>query len=72
MNLTNVDVEKKEQYQAELEEYMKKYKDKKSELIWADDEYEESLLEEEMESYAKKIRGLKKVLAAIAQEQQVA
>ncbi len=72
MNMENVNIEKKAQYQIDLKKCMDKYKDKKSELEWADDEFEESLLEQEMEGYAKKVRGLKKVLAAIEVKKQVA
>jgi hypothetical protein len=60
---TKLDPVKREQYHKELEECMRKYKDKKSELQWADDEFEESVIEQEMETYAKKIRSLKAILS---------
>jgi len=54
---------KRELYHKELEEYMRKYKDKKSELQWADDVFEESVIQQEMDVYAKKIRSLKAILS---------
>ncbi|RUM62823.1 MAG: hypothetical protein DSZ05_09565 [Sulfurospirillum sp.] len=60
---TSLDPAKREQYHKELEEYMRKYNDKKSELQWADDEFEESVIAQEMEVYAKKIRSLKAILS---------
>ncbi len=38
----NIDITKKEEYLAQVAEFKQKYKDKKSELEWADDEWEES------------------------------
>lgn len=71
MNQTNltIDPSKKKFYQNELETHMKKYRDKKSELQWVDDEFEESLIVQEMELYAKKIRHLKQVLKRIEEQQ---
>ncbi len=67
----NLDPAKRELYHKELEECMRRYKDKKSELQWADDEFEESVIEQEMEVYAKKIRSLKAILSQ-GESQQVA
>ncbi len=57
-----IDPAKKELYERELEACMQKYKDKKSELKWVDNDFEESLIEEEMKKYATKIRNLKHAL----------
>jgi len=66
MNQTeNIDITKKDEYLAQVTEFKKKYKDKKSELEWADDEWEESVIEEEMNKYASRIRLLNKRLLAI-------
>ena len=59
----SLDPAKRELYHKELEEYMRKYKDKKSELQWADDVFEESVIQQEMDVYAKKIRSLKAILS---------
>ncbi len=64
-NLENIDVTKKDEYLTQVTEFKKKYKDKKSELKWADDEWEESLLEEEMNKYASRIKMLNRRLEAI-------
>jgi hypothetical protein len=60
-----IDISKKDEYLAQVTEFKQKYKDKKSELEWADDEWEESVLEEEMDKYASRIRLLNQRLAAI-------
>ena len=66
MNSTeNIDITKKDEYLAQVTEFKRKYKDKKSELEWADDEWEESVIEEEMNKYASRIRLLNKRLLAI-------
>ena len=68
MNQTeNIDITKKDEYLAQVTEFKKKYKDKKSELEWADDEWEESVIEEEMNKYASRIRLLNKRLVVIQQ-----
>ncbi len=74
MNSNNliIDPAKKELYQRELETCMQKYRDKKSELGWADDIFEESVIQEEMDKYANRIRVLKQALAKIEGKQQVA
>ncbi len=36
--MENIDITKKDEYLAQVTEFKKKYKDKKSELEWADDE----------------------------------
>ena len=61
-----VDPAKKELYERELEACMQKYKDKKSELKWVDNDFEESLIEQEMETYARKIKNLKQILGTIS------
>ena len=65
MNQNNliIDLEKKDLYQHELDVTMQRYRDKKSELQWADDEFEESLIQQELNIYANKIRNLKQALA---------
>ena len=65
MNQNNliIDLEKKDLYQHELDVTMQRYRDKKSELQWADDEFEESLIQQELNTYANKIRNLKQALA---------
>jgi len=61
----NIDITKKEEYLAQVAEFKQKYKDKKSELEWADDEWEESVIEDEMNKYASRIRLLNQRIAAI-------
>jgi hypothetical protein len=65
-NVENIDIAKKDEYLAEVVELKKKYKDKKSEIEWADDEWEESVIEEEMNKYASRIRLLNSRLASIS------
>jgi cytochrome c553 len=65
-NLT-IDPAKRSLYERELESCMQKYKDKKSELQWADNDFEESLIEDEMEKYAIRIRSLKQALGKLKQ-----
>ncbi len=65
MNQTNIEISKKEEYLAQIVEFEKKYKDKKSELRWADDEWEESAIEDEMNRYAARIKDLNQRVAAI-------
>ena len=72
MSMSKIDASKKAEYQAQLELYMQKYKDKKSELRWAEDVFEESLINEKIEIFTKKIRGLKKILSQLGNDQQVA
>ena len=43
----------------EIEELLKKYRTRKDELEWADDEWEESEIQEELDGYAKKINTIK-------------
>ena len=43
----------------EIEELLKKYRTRKDELEWADDEWEESEIQEELDGYAIKINYLK-------------
>ena len=66
---TNLDPAKQELYKQELEQFMRKYKDKKSELQWADDEFEESVIQQEMDVYARKIRSLKAALGQSPSQQ---
>ncbi len=61
--MNSLDPVKRALYHEELEDCMRKYKDKKSELQWADDEFEEAVIKQEMEVYAKKIRSLKAILS---------
>ncbi len=63
--MEHIDITKKDEYLAQVTEFKKKYKDKKSELAWADDEWEESVIEEEMNKYASRIKLLNKRLATI-------
>jgi len=63
--LTNIDVARKGEYLEQVTEFKKKYKDKVSELKWADDEWEESVIEEEMNKYASRIKMLNMRLEAI-------
>ena len=44
---------------SEIEVLLKKYRTRKDELEWADDEWEESEIQEELDGYAKKINALK-------------
>ncbi|MCH9814768.1 MAG: hypothetical protein K0U47_12590 [Epsilonproteobacteria bacterium] len=62
-----IDIARKDEYLAQVEDYKKKYKDKKSELEWADDEWEESVIEDEMNKYAARIKLLNQQIAAIQQ-----
>lgn len=71
-NNENIDVTKVEEYIAQVEEFKKRYKDKKSELEWADDEWEESIINDEMQKYANKIKSLNQQIAAIQQHQNIA
>jgi len=64
-DIDNIDISKKDEYLAQVIEFKKKYNDKKSELAWADDEWEESVIEDEMNKYASRIRLLNKRLLAI-------
>lgn len=66
-NIQNIDIEKKDEYFAEVTELRRKYKDKKSEIEWADDEWEESVIEDEINKYASRIRLLNRRLEAIGQ-----
>ncbi len=68
-NSLTINPAKKELYQRELEVCMQKYKDKKSELQWADDEFEESVIQQEMDTYANKIRNLKQALLRLENQQ---
>lgn len=67
MQRENVDIAKKEQYLAQVIEFERKYKDKKSELRWADDEWEESVIKDEMSRCTKRIALLNQRLTAIGQ-----
>lgn len=64
-----IDIAKKDEYLAQVADYKKKYKDKKSELEWADDEWEESVIEEEMNKYAARIKFLNNQIAEIQQQE---
>ena len=67
--IENIDITKKEEYLAQVAEFKKKYKDKKSELEWADDEWEESVIEDEMNKYASRIKLLNQRIAAIKEKE---
>ncbi len=62
-----IDITKKDEYLAQVAKYKQKYKDKKSELRWADDEWEESVIEEEISQVAKRIELLNQRLTVIKQ-----
>ncbi len=55
--------DKKEKLLEEVEKLKKLYKKKKEELEFADDEFEEGLIFEEMEECRQNIKKIKKVLA---------
>ena len=44
---------------SEIEVLLKKYRTRKDELEWADDEWEESEIQEELDGYARKINSIK-------------
>ncbi len=44
---------------SEIEQLLKIYRERKDELEWADDEWEESEIQEELDGYAKKINSIK-------------
>ncbi len=60
-----IDIDKKDDFLREVEELKKKYKSTKAKLAWVDDNFEEGLIEEEMDKYATQIRALKQKLAQI-------
>ena len=72
MNQNNliIDPAKKDLYQHELDVTMQRYRDKKSELLWVDDEFEESLIQQELDTYANRIRSLKQALAKMETSRQ--
>ncbi len=72
LTMNSIDPTKQEQYIRELEEYKRKYVDKQSELQWADNKYEESSIQSEINSYARKIRRLTNILEQIKHDQSVA
>jgi len=61
----NIDISKKDEYLALIAELKKKYKDKKSEFAWADDEWEESVIKDEMDKFSDKILLLNKKIETI-------
>jgi len=61
----NIDINKKDEYLALIVEFKKKYKDKKSEFAWADDEWEESAIKDEMDKFSDKILLLNKKIETI-------
>jgi hypothetical protein len=65
-----IDPAKKELYERELKACLQKYEDKKSELQWVDNSFEESLIEQEMENYARKIKNLNQILGNIGNSSQ--
>ncbi len=44
---------------SEIEQLLKIYRERKDELEWADDEWEESEIQEELDGYARKINSIK-------------
>jgi predicted nucleic acid-binding Zn-ribbon protein len=63
----DIDIEKKDDYQRDVEALKRKYKKLKEQLEWADDTFEEETIEEEMDHFATQIRALNQKLAAIAE-----
>lgn len=55
----------KEAYLAEVEALKKKYKARREDLEFADDDFEEGLILEEMEKYRQNIKEIKLKLAQI-------
>ena len=49
---------------SEIEQLLKKYRTRKDELEWADDEWEESEIQEELDGYARKINSIKAQIKA--------
>ncbi len=61
----DIDITKKDDYITEVAALKKKYKAEKEKIEWADDEWEEAMIQEEMDKYATKIRALNQQLASI-------
>ncbi|HIP46172.1 MAG TPA: hypothetical protein EYG95_01295 [Campylobacterales bacterium] len=62
-----IDITKKDDYITEVAELKKKYKVEKEKIEWADDDWEEASIQEEMDKYATKIRALNRQIASIEQ-----
>jgi len=61
----DIDISKKDEYITEVAELKKKYKVLKEKLEWADDDWEEAGIQEDMDKYAVTIRTLNQRLASI-------
>jgi len=61
----DIDISKKDAYITEVAELKKMYKAEKEKIEWADDDWEESMIQEEMDKYATKIRALNQQIASI-------
>jgi hypothetical protein len=60
-----IDVTKKDEYLSDAEKYKKLYKEEKEKLEWADDDFEESLIQEKMDEYASLVKDFKAKVALI-------
>lgn len=63
----NIDITKKEHYIVKVAEFEQKCKDKMSELKWADDEFEESVIKDELSKYTIRLEALNQRLSVISQ-----
>ena len=61
-----IDITKKDDYITEVAALKIKYKAEKEKIEWADDDWEEAMIQEEMDKYANKIRALNQQIASIA------
>ncbi len=62
----NIDITKKEHYIVQVAEFEQKCKDKISELKWADDEFEESVIKDELNKYTTRLKMLNDRLLIIS------
>ena len=58
-----------EKVKAEINTLLARYRSKKEELEWADDDWEVSKIQEELDEYANKIRQLKSKIKEFEQTQ---
>ena len=58
-----------EKIKAEIDKLLARYRSKKEELEWADDDWEVSEIQEELDVYANKIRQLKSKVKEFEQAQ---
>lgn len=62
----NIDINKKEYYIVQVAEFEQKCKDKMSELRWADDEFEELVIKDELSKCTTRLKALNQRLTVIS------